>query len=161
MISPFILPLSWTDVASPDRRKDPKVTHGVPLVYRWQISPADVLTQSRSDLPPDEQNGEPEQHVLNPFSDSSAITLVNPAPPLARRDSQRTLPSRPDDGDQMINVEHPSGAHQWPNNLARTDGSPVRNGSRENVIGTEYLRHTDAGAVRVVELPPSYNELQF
>ena len=40
---------------------------------------------------------------------------------------------------------------------ARTDG---RHGGRRNVIGTEYVRHTDAGVVASPGLPPSYNELQ-
>ena len=28
----------------------------------------------------------------------------------------------------------------------------------EGVIGTQYVRHTDAGEVGVADLPPSYNE---
>ena len=147
-------------VASPDERKDRRIAHGIPPVDRGQINSADVLAESRSDLPPGEQNGEPEQHVLSTVSDSTAITVVNPTPPLARHDSQRTPPAGPNDGGQIVNMEHTSEAHQSPNNQARTDGSSGSNGRRENVIGTEYLRHTDAGAVRVVELPPSYNELQ-
>ena len=43
---------------------------------------------------------------------------------------------------------------------ARTDGRLRRGESRENGMETEYVRHTDAGTVRVIELPPSYNELQ-
>lgn len=31
--------------------------------------------------------------------------------------------------------------------------------SREHVIEPAYFAHTDAGEVRVVESPPSYNEL--
>ena len=53
-----------------------------------------------------------------------------------------------DDGDQLVGGR------------AGTDGRLQRNESRENVMETEYVRHTDAGRVRVVELPPSYNELQ-
>ena len=55
---------------------------------------------------------------------------------------------------------HGDDGEQLGSGRARTDGHLQGDGSRENVIGTEYLRHTDAGAVRVVELPPSYNELQ-
>ena len=35
-----------------------------------------------------------------------------------------------------------------------------RNESRENVMETEYVRYTNGGTVRVVELPPLYSELQ-
>jgi hypothetical protein len=45
-----------------------------------------------------------------------------------------------------------------PNNQ---EPEPQVSSSGRGVIGTEYLRHTDAGAVRVVELPPSYNDLEF
>jgi len=34
------------------------------------------------------------------------------------------------------------------------------NPNRGNEIGTEYIRHTDAGTVRVAELPPLYNDLR-
>ena len=53
-----------------------------------------------------------------------------------------------DDGDQVVGSR------------ARTDGRLRRDESRENVMETQYVRHTDAGTVRVVELPPSYNEIQ-
>ena len=53
-----------------------------------------------------------------------------------------------DDGDQLVGGQ------------ARTDGRLQRDESRENVLETRYVRHTDAGTVRVVELPPSYNQLQ-
>ena len=53
-----------------------------------------------------------------------------------------------DDGDQLVGSR------------ARIDRRRRRDGSRGDVMETEYVRHTDAGTVRVVELPPSYNELQ-
>ena len=53
-----------------------------------------------------------------------------------------------DDGDQLVGGR------------ARTDGRLRRDESQEYVMETEYVRHTDGGTVRVVELPPSYNELQ-
>ena len=43
---------------------------------------------------------------------------------------------------------------------ARTNGRLQRDERPEDVMETRYVRHTDAGTVRVVELPPSYNELQ-
>ena len=43
---------------------------------------------------------------------------------------------------------------------ARTDGLLRRDGRREDVIATRYVRHTDAGEVRVAEQPPLYNELK-
>ena len=52
-----------------------------------------------------------------------------------------------DDGDQLVGGR------------ARTDGRHRRDERRENPMETQYVRHTDGGTVRVVELPPSYNEL--
>ena len=54
-----------------------------------------------------------------------------------------------DDGDQLVGSR------------ARTDGRLRRDERRESVMETRYVRHTDAGTVRVVELPPLYNELQL
>ena len=53
-----------------------------------------------------------------------------------------------DDADQLVGGR------------GRTDGRLQRDESRENVTETRYVRHTDGGTVRVVELPPSYNEIQ-
>ena len=53
-----------------------------------------------------------------------------------------------DDGDQLVG------------DRARTDGRLHWDERRESVMETRYVRHTDGGTVRVVELPPSYNELQ-
>jgi len=52
-----------------------------------------------------------------------------------------------DDGDQLVGGR------------ARTDGRPRRDEGWEDVMETQYVRHTDAGAIGVIELPPSYHDL--
>ena len=75
------------------------------------------------------------------------------------------------DGDQPVSAEYAFGSLRGLSMRARVEGAASalgsgsggnRSRSRENgnERGTEYVRHTDAGAVRVVELPPLYNELQ-
>ena len=95
-----------------------------------------------------EQGASGTHSFANPLV-SEAPTQPNPAriPP-----SPVIAPSvgmeEDDDGDQVVGSR------------ARTDGRLRRDESRENVMETQYVRHTDAGTVRVVELPPSYNEIQ-
>ena len=97
---------------------------------------------------------------------SSTHLVANPLAPVApaQPDPARTPPSpvtaprfgiepmgtytEDDDRDQLVGGQ------------ARTDARLQRDESRENVMETRYVRHTDAGTVRVVELPPSYNQLQ-
>jgi hypothetical protein len=70
------------------------------------------------------------------------------------------------DGDQAVNEEYAFGSRRGLSIRARMDGAGTVYGSRgnrsrqQNEIGTEYVRHTDAGVVRVVELPPLYNDLR-
>ena len=68
-------------------------------------------------------------------------------------------------GDGPVSAKYAFGSRRGPSMRARMEGAGNVSGSggnrsRESGIGTEYVRHTDAGAVRVVELPPLYNELQ-
>ena len=89
--------------------------------------------------------------------------------------------NRDGDGDQAVNEEYAFGSHRGLSLRARMDragnvygGSGGGNRSRENQnedeneneneneneIATEYVRHTDAGTVRFVELPPLYHDLR-
>ena len=80
--------------------------------------------------------------------------------------------SRDGDGDQAVNEEYAFGSRRGLSLRARMDragnvygGSRGGNRSRdededESEIATEYVRHTDAGVVRVVELPPLYHDLR-
>jgi len=68
-------------------------------------------------------------------------------------------------GDQAVNEEYAFGSRRGLSMRARMDRAgdvfgSSGNPSRGNEIGTEYIRHTDAGTVRVVELPPLYNDLR-
>jgi len=67
-----------------------------------------------------------------------------------------------DDGDrnQAVSEEYAFGSRHGLSMRARVDGAGnVYGSSWENDIGMEYVRHTDAGAVRVVDLPLLYNDL--
>ena len=66
-----------------------------------------------------------------------------------------------DNRDQGVGEEYALDARCGLSVRVRKGGGSGRRRSRENVIGTAYLTHTDAGAVRVVELPPSYIDLRF
>ena len=112
------------------------------------------LFSKRPLMPPatDVEKGASSTHlVVNPLA-SVAPAQPNPArtPVTAPRVGIEPMGTytEDDDGDQMVGSQ------------ARTDGRLRRDGSRGDVMETEYVRHTDAGTVRVVELPPSYNELQ-
>jgi len=75
---------------------------------------------------------------------------------------------RDGEGDQAVHEEYAAGSRRGLSMRARMDGTGnVYGGSRgnrtrtqESEFGTEYVRHADAGAVRVVELPPLYNDLR-
>ena len=69
------------------------------------------------------------------------------------------------DGNQAVSEEYAFGSRHGLSMRARMDGAGNVYGSGENrnwenEIGMEYVRHSDAGAVRVVELPPLYNDLR-
>ena len=76
---------------------------------------------------------------------SPARTPPSPVTPPAIVTESTGTDDEDDTGDQPVS------------DRTRTDG---RHGGRRNVIGTEYVRHTDAGVVASPGLPPSYNELQ-
>jgi len=85
-------------------------------------------------------------------------------PPPQHTDTTYDVRRDGDDGDE-ISEEHAFGPRRGLSMRARMDRagniySPGVSRSRENEIGMEYVRHTDAGAVRVVELPPLYNDLR-
>lgn len=91
---------------------------------------------------------------------------IAPTPPARRPPAGATRPragTREGDEGGEGTGEPASDARPAASNRARADGRAGRNRSRPNVAETEteYFRHTGAGAVRVVELPPSYNEVQF
>ena len=101
-----------------------------------------------------------EQGVSGTHSFANPLVSVAPTQP----NPARTLPSaviapsvgtesmetysEDDDGDQLVGGR------------TRADGRLRRDESGGGVTETRYVRHTDAGTVRVVELPPSYNEIQ-
>ena len=139
----------------------------MPTVNERQAEFDDVLAQPRLDPSRDGHDHEPERHTRNTHSYANPLPSVGPTPPPARRNSARR-PSSPvaipsvgvhttkgnDDGDEAVGTEDTS--------LSRHGLSTgTRNPSQENVIGTEYSRHTDAGMVRVVELPSSYDDLRL
>ena len=69
------------------------------------------------------------------------------------------------DGNQVVSAEYAFGSRRGLSMRARMDGAgnvygPRENRSRENEIETEFERHTDAGAVRDVDLLPLYDDLR-
>lgn len=66
-----------------------------------------------------------------------------------------------EEGGEEVRGEYAFESHSRSSSRLSMDGHSERNRGQPNATGTEYFRQTDAGAVRVVELPPSYNELQF
>ena len=64
-----------------------------------------------------------------------------------------------DNRDQAVNDEYEVESRHGLG--LRMDGRSGRRRRRESMTQTTYFTHTDAGVVRVVELPPSYHDLQF
>ena len=104
------------------------------------------------------------------------LASADPAPPPVRRNSERRLLSlsqvpvhhegayttgRGTDGDEAVSEEHTVESPHWQGIGARLERSSAMHNIQEGVIPTTYFTHADAGEVRVVELPPPYNELQF
>ena len=115
------------------------------------------LLSKRPLIPPstDIEQGPSSTHLVANPRVSSAPAQPDPAqtPPLpvtAPRVGIEPMGTYTEDGD----------GDQLVGGRGRTDGRLQRDESRENGMETEYVRHTDAGTVRVVELPPSYNEIQ-
>ena len=101
-----------------------------------------------------------QEHPLSTGIEQSASSTHPSAAPVQRNPAWRppslvTIPS--------VSME-PTGTgdgddarDQLVGGRARTDGRPRRDGGRGDVIETQYVRHTDAGGVRAVEPPPSYD----
>ena len=128
---------------------------------------------------------EPERHAWSSHPYANPLAAANAAPSPVQRSNARS-PSSPapipstsawgedeDDGDgngngngdQTVNEEYAFESRRGLSMRARMDRSgnvygSRGNRSRESEIETEYVRHTDAGLVRVVELPPLYNDLR-
>ena len=159
--------ISLTGVGLSESREYPNIAHGA------QREPHEAVTQTHSGATTGQHNGELEQHSSSvPAYTWGPSTLP---PPPARRNSRGPplllpIPSvgmraagSDDENDEgeTVGEEYTFGARRGLSVRVRMDGGTGRRRSRENVIGTAYLTHTDAGVVRVIELPPSYNDLQF
>ncbi len=181
--------VSVTDDALSDRWEDTSIVYGVPMVNEKRTELGDVLTLSRSGSSRgvnDRNPGrEPERHAWSSHPYANPLAAANTTPSPVQRSNARS-PSSPapvpsisvwgddeDDGngnghgngDQAVNEEYAFESRRGLSMRARMDGAgnvygSRGNRSRENEIGTEYVRHTDAGVVRVVELPPLYNDLR-
>ena len=136
--------------------------------------PTDTVLRPRSDPSPNERVQD------NAPSYSDPLSSVYPVPPPAHRSSvgRRTglvptssITAYPterdsyeddgDDGGQAVREGHAFESRHRVDTRGRVDGGSGRRRSRENLIRTAYFTHTDAGEVRLVELPPSYTGLQF
>ena len=161
--------------------------HGVPMVDEKRTELGDVLNLSRSGSTRDVNDRNPgrgpEGHGWSSHPYANPLAAANPTPPPVQRSNPQS-PSEPapipsisvwgedeDDGDgngngdQAVNEEYAFESRRGLSMRARMDGAgnvygSRGNRSRENEIETEYVRHTDAGAVRVVELPPLYTDLR-
>ena len=133
----------------------------VPTVNGKHTWPAYTIRRARSGPPPGERVREGASGV-RPYTDSPMSIYPVPAP--ARRSSARrptspvpapsTSPTGRDSYEDDEDDIHRLNTRGW------MDGVAGSRQSRENLIRTAYFTHTDAGAVRLVELPPSYNGLQ-
>jgi len=172
--------VSSTDGALLHQWEDTNTAYGVD---EKRTDLGDVLTQYRSGLSRDEHDRnserEPERQAWTAHPYANPLASVNPSPTPTRRSpawstsSPVPLPSisvRGDDdddgdGNQAVSEEYAFASRRGLSMRARMGGAGGVYGSREtrgreNEIGTEYVRHTDAGAVRVVELPPLYDNLR-
>ena len=161
--------VSLTGVGLLESRQRPNIAHGA------QGEPREAVIHTHSDASTGQHhNGESEQLSSSmPAHNWSLSTL--PAPPARHNSSQGpplplTIPSvdmhaagidDENDEGETVGEEYAFGARRGLSVRVRMEGISGRRRSRENVIGTAYLTHTDAGVVRVIELPPSYNDLRF
>ena len=167
-----VVPL--TDDALLERWEDPSMVYGVPTTDEKQTELGDVLSQLHPDPSPrNDHNREPESHpwsahpYANPLASASPVpsSPPPPPPPTASASVRETWGDDNDDGDRAVSEEYAFGSRRGLTMRARMDRAgnvygSVGDRSRDDEIGTEYVRHTDAGTVRVVELPPLYNDLQ-
>lgn len=111
------------------------------------------ITHSRSDPSPDEYSWELEQRA------SSANSDANPP----RRNSARRLASLVSisDGSMRTTGTIDSDGDEAASEADVSERPHGRNQGGEDERATEYLRYTGSGAVRVIELPPSYCDLQL
>jgi len=155
-------------VISLDRREDPDISQGVRGVDERLTWPVDDLGQSPSDPPPQGQ------HTSKAHSPANHLASANPALRHIRRSSARRPLSqvevhnevvyttrRGTDEEEAVSEEHAVGPPRWLGIGARVGRSSPMPQIQERVIPPTYFTHTDAGEVRVVELPPPYNELQW
>ena len=165
-------------IALPDQREVLNVAHGVLVVDGRQTEHVDVLAQSRSHAPPSEHNREHEQHASSAHSRADPLASNDPGPPPDQRTSARRQPSpvtipgigvsttqREDEdsggGSQAVSQEVALDTRNGSSFRGGMDGDSERRWNQENVATTAFFTHTDAGAIRLVELPPSYRDLQF
>jgi len=151
--------ISSTSIVLPDRREGPNIVD-----QRQTELAHDVLALVPSAPPPVDDNREPDQRKSSPSERTRRVNgracirawRQRPPPPNIIPITDVHISGR---DDQVVSDESAVGSHLGPSIGIRIDGGSRRCRSRENVIETAYFTHTDAGAVRVVELPPSYNEL--
>jgi len=126
---------------------DNGTTHKVPsrIISATVMRKPPLNTQDRTENPPPPPR--PSRNAVLPRSSSPMILVADDD--IGDRDGER---------DQAVSREHVHGSRRGLNMRARMDEAGYR--TRENEIGTEYVRHTDAGTVRVVELPPLYDDLR-
>ena len=149
--------ISLTCVGLLESREYPNIAHGA------QAEPREALAQSHLDVTTGQHSEESEQHSSSVpvYSWRLSTLLAPPTSPLSIPSVGMHATGSDDDGDHGVGEEYAFDARRGLSIRVRMDGGSGRRQSRENVIGTAYLTHTDAGAVRVVELPPSYIDLRF
>ena len=162
------LPRDPSPVVSPNGAEEPRGAYGVPGADEKRTELGDVLARSRSQAhaPRDERAWahEPQPH---PFANPLAAVSPRPPPASSLLSTSISVLGDDDDGeggqdqDQAVSEEYAFGSRRGLSMRARMNGvgggySP----QQVNEMETQYIRHTDAGVVRVVELPPMYGELQ-
>ena len=149
--------------------------NGVPGADEKRTELGDVLARSRSQAhahaPRDERawTPEPQPHPwrAHPFANPLAAASPRPPPASSLPRTSISVLGDDDDGeggqdqDQAVSEEYAFGSRRGLSMRARMNGvGGVYSPQQVNEMETQYIRHTDAGVVRVVELPPMYGELQ-
>jgi hypothetical protein len=178
------------DDPSSDLWQEPSLAFGVPtaLDEKRTTELDDVLIQSQSrnehnrTRVPARAPAQEEEHAWSAHPYANPLASVNPTPPpppslrSTGTSTGRGLSSPvhnpgsngdrdgDGDGDQAVSEEYAFGSRRGLSMQAKLDGagSAFSNRSRENEVEveTQYIRHTDAGVIKVVELPPLYHDVQ-
>ena len=152
-------PIPPVRVISLDQREDPDISQGVRRVDERLTGPVDDLGQSLSEPPLQGQHTSGAHSPTNHLA--SANSARRPLSQVVVHNGVVYTTGRKTGGDEAVSEEHPVGSPRWLGIGGRVDRSSPVPQIQEGVIPTTYFTHADAGEVRVVELPPPYNELQL